>query len=102
MKNTHINIFFYWCDDIGKARKQGPADNATYYKASIDEKIDGKKYLQWDFYGCDTPYYLKINKEESNKKEKVLSMKMWLKDEFDALSSFAEKNYDIVVKKQNK
>lgn len=89
---------FYWCNDIDKARKQGPADNATYYKASIDEKTDGKKYLQWDFYGCDTLYYLKINKEGANKKEKVLSMKMWLKDEFDRLVAYAEEQHGILVK----
>ena len=53
------------------------------------------KYLTWDFFIDDNDKHcLEIQNE------KVLSVKMWLKDEFDLLAAYAEKHYKILVKKQ--
>lgn len=74
------------------------AECRTYYNAPMDEDNDGtkkaNKYLTWDFFIDDDKRSLEIQGE------KVLSIKMWLKDEFDRLIDYAKDRFGILVKEQ--
>jgi hypothetical protein len=57
--------------------------------------IEANKYLTWDFF---------VDNEDKHclviQNEKVLSVKMWLKNEFDHLIDYAKEQYGILVKEQ--
>ena len=88
---------FYKKTQIIDALKYNKAEDRTYYNAPLDEDncdtIKANKYLTWDFYDNDK-YCLVIQGE------KVLSMKMWLKDEFELLVDHAKNQFGIMVKEQ--
>lgn len=94
--NETFQYLFYRLSDIECALKNNKTEK-TYYIASLDEDDrvtrEGKKYLTWDFF-TDGRHCLEIQNE------KVLSVKMWLKEEFDELLDYAKKHYGIIVKEQ--
>lgn len=90
---------FYKKADIMNALKNNKAEGKTYYNAPMDEDdkstIEANKYLTWDFFvDNDDSHCLVIQNE------KVLCVKMWLKNEFDHLIDYAKEQYGILVKEQ--
>lgn len=84
---------FYRKEDIENALENNKTER-TYYIASLDEDSEttkkAKKYLTWDFFN-DNKHCLEIQNE------KVLNVKMWLKDEFDHLIDYAKNKNGIMV-----
>lgn len=100
-KKYPYQYLFYTKDHIMNALKNNKEKGRTYYVAPMDEDKESStqnahKYLTWDFFiDDDDKHCLEIHNE------KVLSMKMWLKDEFALLVECAEKQRcGIVVKGQ--
>lgn len=91
-----FQYLFYRTADIEYALKHKKTEK-TYYFAELDEDNEitkkAKKYLQWDFF-TDGKYCLEIQGE------KVLSVKMWLKYEFDHLVDYAKDRFGILAKVQ--
>ena len=91
-----FQYLFYRSADIEYALEHKKAER-TYYIAELDEYNEttqkAKKYLQWDFF-TDGKHSLEIQGE------KVLSIKMWLKDEFDRLVDYAKDKFGILAKEQ--
>lgn len=91
-----FQYLFYRSADIEYALKHKKTEK-TYYFAELDEDNEitkkAKKYLQWDFF-TDGKYCLEIQGE------KVLSVKMWLKYEFDHLVDYAKDRFGILAKVQ--
>ena len=86
---------FYRKEDIETVLRGGTEKGKTYYRAKLsgDDK-EGNKYLTWDFFiDNDKKHCLTIQSEE------VLSIKMWLKEEFDELVKHA-KDKGIVVEEK--
>ena len=94
--NETFQYLFYRMSDIEYALENNKTER-TYYIASLDEDNEttqnAKKYLTWDFF-TDGKHYLEIQNE------KVLSVKMWLKEEFDKLLDYAREKYGIVTKEK--
>ena len=96
------DYLFYWFDEVVSAIKQGPENkpqNQTlaYFKnTSLDSKNEANKYLNWDFYINGKPNLSMFNKKTKTI-ESVLSMKAWLKVEFDNLKEYAYKTHHIRV-----
>lgn len=94
--NETYQYLFYRKVDMDLALQRDKTEK-TYYIASLDEDNDttkrGKKYLTWDFF-TDGKHCLEIQDE------KVLSVKMWLKDEFDFLVDYAKNEFGILAKEQ--
>ena len=97
-KSDTFQFLFYRNADIKYALENNKAENRTYYNAPLDEDNEttqkANKYLTWDFFIDDDKRCLMIQDE------KVLSMKMWLKDEFDRLIDYAKDRFGILVKEQ--
>lgn len=97
-KSDTFQYLFYRKTDIKFALEHNKAEGRTYYNAPMDEDNDGtkkaNKYLTWDFFIDDDKRSLEIQGE------KVLSIKMWLKDEFDRLIDYAKDRFGILVKEQ--
>lgn len=87
---------FYRKADVEYAL-QNSKNERTYYIAALDEFDEttrkGKKYLTWDFF-TDGKHCLEIQDE------KVLNIKMWLKEEFDHLIDYAKDSFGIIVEEQ--
>ncbi len=92
-----FQYLFYRKADFDYALEHNKTER-TYYIAPLDEDDEttrkAKKYLTWDFF-TDDKHYLEIQNE------KVLSVKMWLKDEFDKLVKHA-RDKGIVVEEKSK
>ena len=89
---------FYRRADIVYALENKKAAGRTFYNAPMDEDNEttqeANKYLTWDFFIDDDKHCLEIQGE------KVLSVKMWLKNEFDHLIDYAKDRFGILVKEQ--
>lgn len=96
---TTYQFLFYRKADIMDALKNNKAEGRTYYNAPMDEDdeitIAANKYLTWDFFFDNDDCHCLVIQNE-----KVLSVKMWSKDEFDHLIDYAKDNYGILVKEQ--
>lgn len=94
--NETYQYLFYRKSDIEYALENDKTER-TYYIASLDEDKEttrkAKKYLTWDFF-TDDKHCLEIQKE------KILSVKMWLKGDFDHLIDYAKNKYGIIVEEQ--
>lgn len=94
--NETYQYLFYRKSDMEYALENDKTER-TYYIASLDEDNEAtkkaKKYLTWDFF-TDGKHCLEIQKE------KILSVKMWLKGEFDYLIDYAKNKYGIIVEEQ--
>ena len=97
-KSDTFQYLFYRKADIKYALENNKAEGRTYYNAPMDEDNEttqkANKYLTWDFFLDDDKRCLEIQSE------KVLSMKMWLKNEFDHLIDYAKDQFGILVKEQ--
>ena len=88
---------FYRKKDIETALKNDKVEGKTYYRTMLggDDK-ECNKYLTWDFFiDDDDKHCLKIQGED------VLSIKMWLKEEFDELVKHA-RDKGIVIEEKSK
>lgn len=96
------DYLFYWFADVMNAIKQGSVnkpknkDAAYFTKTSLDSKNETHKFLNWDFY-VNGNHCLSIYNEETDKIERVLSMKDWDKVEFGGLKKYACEHYRIRV-----
>ena len=94
--NETYQYLFYRKVDLEYALENNKTER-TYYIASLDEDNEmtqiAKKYLTWDFF-IDDKHCLEIQNE------KVLSVKMWLKNEFDHLIDYAKNQFGIIVEEQ--
>lgn len=97
-KSDTFQYLFYRQADIKYALEKNKAEGRTFYNAPMDENNEktqkANKYLTWDFFIDDDKSCLEIQGE------KVLSIKMWLKDEFDHLIDYAKDQFGILVKEQ--
>ena len=97
-KSDTFQYLFYRKTDIKFALEHNKAEGRTYYNAPMDEDSEktkgANKYLTWDFFIDDDKRSLEIQGE------KVLSIKMWLKDEFDHLIDYAKDRFGILAKGQ--
>ncbi len=102
-KSDTFQYLFYRKADIEFALENNKAKGRTYYNAPMDENKDAtikaNKYLTWDFFIDENKHCLDKRCLEIQG-EKVLSMKMWLKEEFDRLIDYAKSQYGILVKEQ--
>ena len=102
-KSDTFQYLFYRKSDIEFALENNKAEGRTYYNAPLDETKDdtikANKYLTWDFFIDENKHCLAKRCLEIQG-EKVLSMKMWLKDEFDRLVDYAKDKFGILAKEQ--
>jgi hypothetical protein len=102
-KSDTFQYLFYRKSDIEYALENNKAEGRTYYNAPLDETKDAtikeNKYLTWDFFIDENKHCLDKRCLEIQG-EKVLSMKMWLKNEFDRLIDYAKDRFGILVKEQ--